>query len=76
MDGDDERAVRLWGAAAGLKAAMEAPLATPEQHIVESYVEPAGARLPEDVRERARDEGAAMSLEEAVAYALDERPRA
>jgi tetratricopeptide (TPR) repeat protein len=74
MDGDDERAVRLEGAAAGLKVAMEAPLVAPEQHIFESYVEPAGARLPDDVRERARDEGAAMSLDDAVAYALDDVP--
>jgi tetratricopeptide (TPR) repeat protein len=75
MDGDDERAVRLWGAAVGLKAAMKSPLSAPEQFIVESYLEPAGGRLSEDARERVRDEGNAMSLEEAVAYALDEEPR-
>ena len=74
MDGDDERAVRLWGAAAGLKAVMESPLSAPEQFIVESYLEPAGVRLPEDAREQARDEGAAMGLDVAVAYALDEVP--
>jgi hypothetical protein len=54
---------------------MKSPLSAPEQFIVESYLQPAGGRLSEDARERVRDEGNAMSLEEAVAYALDEEPR-
>ncbi len=72
MDGDDERAVRLSAAAAAVKTAMDAPLSAPERHIVETYLEPAGANMPQDTRERARSEGIAMSLDEAVAYALGE----
>ncbi len=74
MDGDAERAVRLHGAADGLMKAMEAPLWGLDQLIVEQYVDPAGEGLPQDVRERTLKEGAAMSLDEAVAYTLDEAP--
>jgi tetratricopeptide (TPR) repeat protein len=71
MDSDAERAVRLWGAAGGLKAAMQAALSAPEEFIVERYLGPAGASLPGDVRAQVAAEGGAMSLDEAVAYALD-----
>ena len=71
MDGDLGRAVRLWSAAEALKAAMQATLSAPEQFIVDRHLEPAGAGLAEEVRERARREGAAMNLDEAVAYALE-----
>ena len=72
MDGEPERAVRLHGAADGLMKAMGAPLWGVDQLIVEQYVAPAEEGLPQDVRERTLKEGAAMSLEEAIAHALDE----
>jgi tetratricopeptide (TPR) repeat protein len=72
MDGDDERAVRLRGAAEAIKAAMEAPLYAPEEFVVERYLDPAAARLPAEFREPASALGSAMSLDEAIAYALDE----
>jgi predicted ATPase len=72
MDGDDERAVRLRGAAGAIKAAMETPLYAPEEFVVERYLDPAAARLPRDRSNRARAEGAAMSLDEAIGYALTE----
>ena len=75
MDGDAERAVRLHGAADGLMKAMESPLWGPDQLIVEQYVSSGRRRdFRQDVRERMLKEGAAMSLDDAVAYALDEVP--
>jgi predicted ATPase/class 3 adenylate cyclase len=72
IDGDPERAVRLCGAADGLMKSMEAPLWGVDELIVERHLVPAGEQLPDDVRERAEGEGAAMSLDEAIDYALDE----
>ena len=72
MDGKEERALRLWGAARGVRAEMQSPLTAPEQFIIERYIEPAEADLPEGVRESARSEGAAMGLDDAVAYALSD----
>jgi hypothetical protein len=50
---------------------MGAPLTAPEQHIAECYLEPMRAVLPDARRREASDEGAAMTLDEAVAYALE-----
>jgi predicted ATPase/class 3 adenylate cyclase len=72
MGGDAERAVRLHAAAEASVSAMGVSLSSPEQFIVEQYLEPATASLPGDVRRRARGEGAAMSLDEAVEYALED----
>ena len=72
IDGDAERAVRLRGAADALKAVMGASRSAPEQFVVERYLDPVEAGLPEAVRERARDEGGAMSMDEAIACALEE----
>jgi tetratricopeptide (TPR) repeat protein len=62
MDGDVERALRLWDAASRARAEMQMPLTAPEQNIVERYLE--------HVRASACSDGAAMSLDDAVAYAL------
>jgi hypothetical protein len=64
--------VRLHAAADALKSEMGAPLSSPEQFIAERYLAPAGEQLARDVCRRARAEGAAMSLDEAVSYALGE----
>jgi hypothetical protein len=72
MDRDFERAVRVHGAADAIKATSGALLSAPEQFIVGRYLAPAAAALPEEVREAARAEGLAMSLDQAIAYALDE----
>ncbi|HYN69823.1 MAG TPA: tetratricopeptide repeat protein [Candidatus Eisenbacteria bacterium] len=71
-DEDPVRAARLWGAARSLTTATGAGLATFADDWIEQEVRPS-VRLslaPEDLERWAR-EGAAMSLDEIVAYALD-----
>jgi len=70
LEGDLERAARLWGAADVLKRATSAPRTEPEEFIVETYLEPARAELGRDLHETARVEGAGMTLDEAIVYAL------
>ena len=65
MDGDAERALRLWGAAVGMRAEMQSPLTAPEQVIVERYLEP--------ICKSTGPEETTMSLDDAVAYALGDR---
>jgi predicted ATPase/DNA-binding SARP family transcriptional activator len=72
IDGDSERAARLWGAARALKESIAVPLTEPEQFIVETFLEPLRATLDEEVFAAASSEGAAMTMDEAVAYALGE----
>ena len=69
IDGDAERSARLWGAGDSLKEVTSVPLSAPEKFIVDQYLEPVQARLADNVH-AARAEGAAMSLDEAIAYAL------
>jgi predicted ATPase/class 3 adenylate cyclase len=68
MDGDRERAVRLWGAADQVKRTMGAPLSKPEADIVERYLQPL---LAEADAEQLRTEGAALSTDDAITMALD-----
>src|SRR5262249_21506928 len=70
MDGDPERAARLWGAADALEAETSGPLSTPERFVVDRYLRPVQAELAPDVHAAARAEGAAMSPDEAIGYAL------
>jgi predicted ATPase len=70
MDSDPERAARLRGAADGLKERTSMPLSTPERFVVEQYLRPLEAELGPDVDATARAEGAAMSPDEAIEYAL------
>lgn len=72
MDGALEKSFRLWGAAELLKEMTAVPLSTPEKFIVEQYLRPAQAELTPDVRAAAKAEGAAMTLDAAIAYALGE----
>ena len=70
LEGDLERAARLWGVTDALKPAISAPRTEPEDFIVETYLEPARVELGRDPHETARVEGADMTLDEAIVYAL------
>jgi predicted ATPase/DNA-binding SARP family transcriptional activator len=70
--GEPERSARLWGAARALKQAIAVPLTEPEQFIVETFLEPARAGLDEGTFASASAEGAAMTMDESVAYAVGE----
>jgi sugar phosphate isomerase/epimerase len=71
-DGDPERAARIWGAARNLTTATGANLATFVDGWIEQQVRPSVRKTleSEDLARLAR-EGAAMALDDAVAYALD-----
>ncbi len=68
-----ERAARLWGAAEALREAT-APLSPDEQSLREPYLEEARSRKDEASWTEAWDKGRAMSLDDAVAYALESAP--
>jgi predicted ATPase/class 3 adenylate cyclase len=70
-DEDHARAARLWGAARTLTAATGATLATFSDGWIEQQVRPNVRSLDPADLERWAAEGGAMSLDEAVAYALD-----
>jgi tetratricopeptide (TPR) repeat protein len=67
--GQAERAVRLVSAAATLRVSTGTLLADRE---TQARIDSAGKGLTEEEIARARSEGAAMTLEEAVAYALEQ----
>jgi hypothetical protein len=71
-DGDPERAARLWGAGRALTKATGATLAAFTDTWFEAGLRPNVRNTidPADL-ERWAAEGAALSLDEAVAYALD-----
>jgi tetratricopeptide (TPR) repeat protein len=70
LGGDAERAARLWGAARSLTASTGMGLASFVDQFLEQYLPTAKAMLsPEEVT-RLASEGAAMSIDEVVAYAL------
>jgi predicted ATPase/DNA-binding SARP family transcriptional activator/DNA-binding CsgD family transcriptional regulator len=66
------RAVRLWGAEDSLRMAMRIPRMPAELSFYEPYVEVARTRLDEAAWETAWTEGQAMSMEQAIDYALSE----
>ena len=73
--GDPERAARLWGAARSLTASTGTGLASfvDEQH--EQFRRPSARAMLDPVdAERLAQEGAAMTLDEVVAYALEAPP--
>jgi predicted ATPase/class 3 adenylate cyclase len=71
-DGDPQRAARLWGAARALTAATGADLAGFTDGWIELKVRPnVRTALDPAELERGAREGAAMPLDEAVAYALE-----
>jgi len=70
-DGDPERAARLWGAARSLTASTGAGLASYVDQFLDQFLRPTAQAMlsPEDVT-RLASEGAAMTIDEVVAYAL------
>jgi hypothetical protein len=67
-----ERAARLWGAAEALREAIGALLPTSERPEYDRRVAVARSTLGEEAFATAWAEGAAMSLERAVEFALSE----
>src|SRR6202008_4826338 len=67
------RAARLWGATDALRHEIGNVRAVDETLAYERHVAPVRATLTPDAFDRAWDEGRAMTLDEAVRYALDER---
>lgn len=76
LQGQAERALKLVGAASALREEIGSPLSPAEQTKLEHTLEPARQALSEAMQEQAWAEGRALSLEEAIDYALnDERVR-
>ena len=71
--GQPERALRLAGAAAALREALGAPLPPTERARLERWLAPARDALDEAAQASAHAAGRAMSLEDAMSYALDGR---
>ncbi len=71
-DGDPERAARLWGAARSLTASTGVGLASYVEQFLDQFLRPTAQRMlsPEEVN-RLAAEGAAMTIDEVVAYALE-----
>jgi len=70
MDGDAERAVRLWAAGEGLREATGVPLSEPLQFIAERYMRRAETQLSDEARTGAQAQGNSMTMEEAIEDAL------
>jgi tetratricopeptide (TPR) repeat protein len=70
--GDYGRAARLWGAADALRYAIGAPWLPLERRLHEPYLDAIRSRGEKAGWTKAWDEGRAMSVEDAVAYALEE----
>jgi hypothetical protein len=68
-DNQPESALRLEGAAAGLRAALEHPRSVPEGALLERWLSPARRRLGEAAAAAISTAGAALSAEQAVACA-------
>jgi len=71
--GQPERAARLMGAAEALRQASQAPMGAPDRTDYERFVAAARAKLDEESFAMAWAEGCAMTKEQAVAYALEEK---
>jgi tetratricopeptide (TPR) repeat protein len=67
---EPERAARLFGAAAGLRARLGSTLPPNDQEFNERYIAQAQEQISADVFAAAWAEGEAMALEEAIDYAL------
>jgi tetratricopeptide (TPR) repeat protein len=68
----DQRAGRLWGAARAWREATGAQLADADRALHEPYLDAARSRLGDARWEGVLAEGASMTLERAMAYALEE----
>jgi hypothetical protein len=67
-----ERAARLWGAAAALRDAISIPVEPNRREVWERDLGAARAALGEEAFAAAWAQGGAMTLEQAIAYALAE----
>ncbi len=72
MQGKARRAAHLWGAAAALREATGAPFPDVDRVRYERFIVVSRSALGDAGWQAAWDEGRAMSLEQAIAYALDE----
>jgi predicted ATPase/DNA-binding SARP family transcriptional activator len=68
----DRRAAVLWGAAEALRESIGVPLLPREQEFFDQKVELLRVALGEHQFAAAREEGGALTLEQAAAYALEE----
>jgi hypothetical protein len=68
--GDAIRAARLWGASEALREELHSPRTAQQHRLFTPYVESARAALGDATCTRALAEGGAMTLEQAVEYAL------
>ncbi len=70
-NGQPERAARLFGASESILQNLGASLQPADQIEIDRYQDDVRAQLDEKTFEKAWAEGRAMSIEDAVAYALD-----
>jgi hypothetical protein len=70
--GQERRAARLWGAAGALRQATDNPWLLFERRLHEPYLAAARSRMEEAEWSEAWQEGLAMTLDEAVSFALEE----
>jgi len=68
------RALRLTGAAAALREAISTPLSPAEQARLDRWLEPTRQALSEEAQKAAWEEGRAMTMEQAITYALKDEP--
>ena len=70
--GDGTRAARQWGAADTLREVTGSPWAPQERRLHEPYLAAVRSGVDETVWRAAWEEGRAMTLEDAIAYALED----
>jgi predicted ATPase/DNA-binding SARP family transcriptional activator/DNA-binding CsgD family transcriptional regulator len=78
VQGQAQRAARLWGAAQSLRAVLGTPLPEDELAMLEPHLTTARSLVDEETWDIARTEGRAMTSDQAVEYALsgaDVEPR-
>jgi hypothetical protein len=73
-EGLAEQGLRLAAAATALRATLGSPLSPAEQHELDQWLVPARQALGTERSAQAWAEGAAMTLDQAVNYALKEVP--
>jgi len=71
-NGQPERAARLLGASEGILCSLDASLQPADKIEIDCYLADIRAQLDDKIYSDACSQGRAMSIEDAVAYALDE----
>jgi hypothetical protein len=66
------RAARIWGGVEGYRDARDIPWAPDEREMIEPHIDAARTRLDEADWTMAWEEGRAMTLDQAVTYALED----